>query len=106
LTKLERVGIDLDESQLPLTGYKTISKISPQIETPNSDKNFSFTFGAAQLPGDVPTFGAAQVLNISTGYKLDTRESGRYLSYKLEVPNDKDFSFSSFDVEIYAMGKR
>lgn len=105
-TKLERVGIDLDESQLPLTGYKTISKISPQIETPNSDKNFSFTFGAAQLPGDVPTFGAAQVLNISTGYKLDTRESGRYLSYKLEVPNDKDFSFSSFDVEIYAMGKR
>jgi len=105
-TKLERVGIDLDESQLPLTGYKTISKISPQIETLNSDKNFSFTFGAAQLPGDVPTFGAAQVLNISTGYKLDTRESGRYLSYKLEVPDDKDFSFSSFDVEIYAMGKR
>jgi len=104
--KLERVGIDLDESQLPLTGYKAISKISPQIETGNSDKSFVFTFGAAQLPTDVPTFGASQTLDISSGYKIDTRTSGRYLSYKVDITDNKDFSFSGFDVEIFGMGKR
>lgn len=104
--KLERVGIDLDESKLPLTGYKNINKVTPQIETVNSNKVFSFTFGAAQLPPDVPTYGSAQSIDISTSYKIDTRQSGRYLSYKMELDDTKDFTVSGFDVDIFAMGKR
>ncbi|MAN60910.1 MAG: hypothetical protein CMI60_03080 [Parvibaculum sp.] len=105
--KLERIGIDLDEAQVELTGYKVINKITPQILTPNSDKEFKFTFGAANIPASAPSYGAAQTLNISTDYKLDSRASGRYLSYKLdETTTIKDFAFSGFDLDVAITGRR
>jgi len=105
--KLERTGIDLDEMQVELTGYKVINKVVPQIQTTNSDKEFKFTFGAANLSSDVPNYSGTQTLNISTGYKLDSRASGRYLSYKLnETAVIKDFTFSGFDLDVYVTGKR
>ena len=104
--KLERIGIDLDEAQIPLTGYKVINSIVPQVDTTNTNKAFNFTFGAAQLATDTPSYGAAQTLNISTSYKLDTRTSGRYLSYKLDVSDDKDFNFSGFDIDVILTGRR
>jgi len=105
--KLERTGIDLDEMQVELTGYKVINKVVPQIQTTNSDKEFKFTFGAANLSSDVPNYSGTQTLNISTDYKLDSRASGRYLSYKLnETAVIKDFTFSGFDLDVYVTGKR
>jgi hypothetical protein len=105
--KLERVGIDLDEMQVPLSGYKVISKIIPQVTTTNSDKDFKFTFGAANLSSDAPSYSTTQTLNISTDYKLDSRASGRYLSYKFEESTTvKDFSLSGFDFEVAVTGRR
>jgi hypothetical protein len=105
--KLERVGIDLDEMGVPLSGYKVISRVTPQISTSNTDKNFKFTFGAANLSADTPSYGAIQTLDTSTDYKLDSRTSGRYLSYKLDESTiTKDFAFSGFDLDVVVTGRR
>ena len=103
---LERTGIDLDEQGIPLTGYKVITKVTPQISTPNSDGDFNFTFGASTLPTADPNYGTSQVFDALSDYKVDTRISGRYLSYKLTSDNLKDFAFSGMDVEVAVTGRR
>ena len=42
----------------------------------------------------------------STEYKVDTRISGRYLSYKVQTSEIKDFTLSGMDVEVVATGRR
>ena len=104
---LERTGIDLDqEAQLPLSSYKIIKRLYPQISTPSTDKFFDFTFGAADLPPNVPLYEAPVTFDSSTEYKVDTRISGRYLSYKVQTSEIKDFTLSGMDVEVVATGRR
>lgn len=105
---VERTGIDLDEVEIPLSGYKVITKITPQVVTTNSSKTFDFTFGSAPLAPDVPNYGDKQTIDISTDYKLDTRQGGRYLSYKMTLDNgdNKDFALSGFDLDVVVTGRR
>lgn len=103
---LERVGIDLDEQGIPLTGYKVITNVVPQISTPNADGEFNFTFGAATTPNATPNYGTAVTFDALNGYKVDTRISGRYLSYKLTSDTLKDFAFSGMDAEVVVTGRR
>lgn len=103
---LERTGIDLDEQGYPISGYKVINTFYPQMNTPNSDGNFQFTFGAADIPTSTPNYEAATTFDSAAKYKVDTRISGRYLSYKLELPALKDFTFSGMDVNVIVTGRR
>tara|TARA_B110000093_G_scaffold44809_1_gene47872 strand:+ start:466 stop:1758 length:1293 start_codon:yes stop_codon:yes gene_type:complete len=102
---LERVGIDLDELS-PLTGYKVINKIHPQVDTTDANKQFTFVFGAADLIGDATKYGAPIVFNGTTDHKIDTRAAGRYLSYKMTVADNKDFNFLGFDLDVLTTGRR
>ena len=103
---LERVGMDLDDAGIPLNGYKVISKIYPQISTPNSNGNFEFTFGAADTPNAAPNYSATVTFDALQDYKVDTRIAGRYLSYKMTTPSDKDFALSGMDLEVIVTGRR
>ena len=103
---LERTGIDLDEQGTPISGYKVINTFYPQMNTPNADGNFEFTFGAADIPTATPTYDVTVTFDSNTEYKVDTRISGRYLSYKLACPTIKDFSFSGMDVDVIVTGRR
>ena len=103
---VERVGIDLDETKVPLSGYKVINAIYPQATTTNSNKSIVFTFGASDVPNSEPTYGSATTFNTGTDYKIDSRSAGRYLSYKIEVADNKDFEVSGFDIDISATGSR
>ena len=103
---IERVGLDLDEQGIPLTGYKVISRLAPQVSTDSSNGQFEFTFGAADTPHATPNYGSAVTFNALTDYKVDARMSGRYLSYKLATTADKDFNFTGMDVEITVTGRR
>ena len=104
---VERTGIDLDEVEIPLSGYKVITKITPQVVTANTDKTFDFTFGSAELSSGVPNYGPLQTLDTSVDYKLDTRQGGRYLSYKMTLDDDnKDFALSGFDLDVVVTGRR
>lgn len=102
---LERVGIDLDEMS-QLSGYKIINKLYPQIETPSSDKVFNFSMGGANLLSDAPTYETTVSFDSSVDYKIDSRASGRYLSYKVDIPVAKDFSFTGFDLDVSITGRR
>jgi hypothetical protein len=103
---LERVGIDLDDAGIPLSGYKVVSRLYPQVSTPNSDGTFSFTFGAADTPNASPNYSTSVTFNALTDYKVDTRMSGRYLSYKMTSSTLKDFAFSGMDAELVVTGRR
>ena len=103
---VERVGIDLDETKVPLSGYKVVNAIYPQATTTNSNKSITFTFGASDIPNSDPTYGNSTVFNTGTDYKIDSRSAGRYLSYKILVSDNKDFEVSGFDIDISATGAR
>ena len=104
---LERVGIDLDEAQNELRGYKNISRIYPPAMTKNTDDTtLSFQFGAADVPNGTPNYDNAVTFDLNLDYKIDTRAAGRYLSYKITVSDQKDFEFSGFDLEVTATGRR
>lgn len=103
---LERIGIDLDELQIPLTGYKNIRKMVPQFSTVATNKTFDVSMGAADLSTDVPTYDQSYNFNSGTEYKIDSRSSGRYLSYKVETNTEKDFTISGFDFDVIATGRR
>ena len=104
---LERVGIDLDEIQSELRGYKNISRIYPQAKTNNTDDTtLSFEFGSADRPNQAPNFQTAVAFDVNDDYKIDTRAAGRYLSYKLTISDQKDFEFSGFDLEVTTTGRR
>jgi hypothetical protein len=83
-----------------------ITKIFPQITTPATEHEFTFTFGAADLAPDAPAYGSSVTFNNSTDHKLDTRIAGRYLSYKVETPTIKDFTLSGMDINIVTTGRR
>ena len=102
---LERQGIDLDELS-SLNGYKVISKILPQVDTSNPNKQFTFTFGASNLLGDAAVYDPSITFDGATDYKIDTRVAGRYLSYKMTMSDDKDFGFIGFDLDVTTTGRR
>ena len=103
---LERQGIDLDEQGIPISGYKVISRILPQVSTVNPDATFEFTFGAATVPLSTPNYDDPITFDALVDYKVDTRMSGRYLSYKLTSDTLKDFAFSGMDAEVVVTGRR
>lgn len=103
---LERTGIDLDEQGIALSGYKVINTFYPQMNTPNSNGNFEFTFGAADIPTATPNYDDPITFDCSSEYKVDTRIAGRYLSYRLSSSSLKDFSFSGMDVNVIVTGRR
>ena len=104
---LERVGIDLDEINDKISGYKVIQRILPQVATSNTnDTNVTFSFGASDIPNNTPTYGTNVTFDIAADYKIDSRASGRYLSYKVTFTDNKDFEFSGFDLEVSTTGAR
>ena len=105
----ERVGVDLDEMKQSIDGYKVITRLLPQLSTFNTDNtNFTFQFGASDIPNQTPTYGTAVTFDTSVDYKIDSRAAGRYLSYKVSLADSdyKDFSFSGFDIDVTTTGSK
>lgn len=104
---LERVGIDLDDvTSLPLATYKVLKRVTPQISSKAQDQTFLFSFGAANFLAETPSFNEPQTFNPMTQYKVDTRVSGRFFSYKMTTEDLKDFKFSGMDLDVFATGRR
>ena len=104
---LERTGIDLDEAGMTASQYVVCTRIYPQADTINTaDTTMNFEFGASDIPRATPTYQAPQVFNVATDHKIDSRAAGRYLSYRVTIPDNKDFEISGFDLEVTATGRR
>lgn len=105
---VERIGLDLDEIREPLDGYKVVTRMLPQIATTNpTDTDITIEFGSSDVPSGTPTYSTSTTYDIATGYKVDSRASGRYLSYKFSKASDDyaDFEISGFDLDVTVTGR-
>jgi hypothetical protein len=101
---LLREGVDADELQAELRGYKLISSIYPQGRLDSDAQAIIFTFGTADYVTDAPEYGVSQTWD-RTYYKLDFNQAGRFLAYRVEQTDFKTFSFSGFDFDITLLGR-
>jgi hypothetical protein len=103
---LIREGMDLDELDADLRGYKIILGIYPQGRLDPSAAPLTFTFGATDYPNVPPVYGVPQTYNAREDYKLDFTDAGRFLSMKMEYPDYKTMSLSGIDVDLDVLGER
>jgi len=102
---IERVGIDIDEEGIPLTAYKVIQAFYPQIGV-TGQGTVDFQFGASDILGQEPTWGPRITYDPSVDNRVDNRESGRYLAYRMYHQGTTDFAFSGLDAKVTERGRR
>lgn len=106
ISTIERQGIDLDEAGAEIRAYKTVSKMYPQMLTFDPSLSMTVKIGSSDLPNATPSYSTTSSFSAETDYKVDSRASGRYLSYSFEVPALKNFEISGFDADIISTSKR
>jgi len=102
---LERDGIDLDEINVDLRGYKTISSIYPQARLGSGASNLMINAGASDGFNQPATFVGWQPYNGNDLYKLDFNVAGRYLSLQIKFSDYKELSVSGFDLDMKVTGQ-
>lgn len=103
---VERAGIDLDELQATLRGYKTIKSIFPQAEFEVTDGSFFWQLGATDLPGGAIVYSTNFNYSPNSQYRIDSKVAGRYLAYKISTSNIENFRISGFDAELSVISRR
>jgi hypothetical protein len=103
---VSREGIDLDELQATLRGYKSIRSIFPQAEFEVTDGVFLWQLGATDLPGGAIVYSTNYSYSPSTEYRIDSKVAGRYLAYKVSTEDIENFRISGFDADIVVTSKR
>jgi hypothetical protein len=101
-----REGIDLDEQQAGLRGYKQIRSVVPQAQFEVTDGQFLWQLGATDLPGGAIVYSTNYMYSPDTEYKIDTKVSGRYLAYKISTSDIENFRISGFDADIIVTSRR
>lgn len=105
--RLEKTGIDLDEVDAEIRGYKNTIALYPQGRVSDPTKALEFEVGATDYADVVPFFQPAQGFTGGEGnYKIDTRMAGRYLALKVNYDSYKDFSLSGLDFDVIITGDR
>jgi hypothetical protein len=102
---LEKEHIDLDETGAPLTMFKTVNEVTPQMRV-SAAIPVEFTFGANDIHGISPVWDPPITYDPRTDYRVDTRLSGRYLAMRLTVASAMDFSLSGLDANVLPNGNR
>jgi hypothetical protein len=98
---IERDGVDLDEVNADLQGYKVVASIFPQARLGAGAANLMIAVGASDSYNVPATFPLGyQPYNGVDLYKLDFNVAGRWLSYRIRFDDYKEFSISGLDVEI------
>jgi hypothetical protein len=101
----ERIGIDMDETGAELTSYKVIQAIYPQLGLLGEVPVY-FQFGASDIVGEDPVWGPLLPYDPRLENKVDTREPGRYLAYRMYYSGNDDFAFSGLDAKVTKRGRR
>jgi hypothetical protein len=103
---VSRTGIDMDELQLPLRGYKYINSVVPQAEYDVSYGTFYWEIGATDLAGGPVVYSTAYDYKPSSDYIINSRAFGRYLAYKVTMNYADNFRFSGFDLDVLSLNRR
>lgn len=103
---IERVGVDLDEIQAELRQYKVINAIYPQVKCQNPDQTVKFQFAGTLYPEAASSFASTISYNPTNDYQINTREGGRYLSWRMTSDDYYDFELTGFDASVVSTGRR
>lgn len=103
---VERIGIDLDDTGLPLKSYKTVLSFLPQAEFEASDGFLTLRIGSADKASEAIVWRTVKDFRPSDTEKIDTKASGKYLAYRLSMNDIEDFKFSGFDAEVVSTSRR
>jgi hypothetical protein len=102
---LERTGLDLDEADAELIGYKLCSCLVPQGRFSADANPLVFTVGSSDHPDESPIWGISQTWDRNFN-RVDHNVAGRYLHYRIEQNGYRAFSLSGFDLDLTLLGKR
>lgn len=103
---LLRDGIDLDELDANLRGYKVILAVYPQGRLDAAAAPLSFTMGVTDYPNVPAVYSDAQTYDALENYKLDFTAAGRFLSMRIDYADYKTMSLSGLDVDLDVLGER
>ena len=104
---IERLGLDLDETQAPLRAYKQIKAIIPQITSIDNNVNINVKLGYTIHPTDTTgIYPTNQNYVCGTDYKIDSKSNGRLVAYRLTSDTASYFNFSAADIEVEVTGGR
>lgn len=104
---VERVGLDLDETQAPLRAYKQIRSIIPQISAIDSEVEVDVSLGYTTHPTETEAvYPTEAAYLVGTDYKIDSKANGRLVAYRVESDSASYFNFSAADIEVEVTGAR
>jgi hypothetical protein len=101
-----REGIDLDEVQAGLRGYKYINSVVPQSEFELSTGSFKWEIGSTDLPNGPVSYTTTYDFKPNEDYIINSRAFGRYLAYRVTVTDTNVFRFSGFDADVRSFNRR
>ena len=97
---IRREGIDLDEIGAEISGRKMLSTIYPQVAVIGDDDEFLIRLGRSIYSGSTVEWEAPVRFRPSTQYKVDTRNTGRYLAMEFIIPPGSYAELSGYDLDI------
>jgi hypothetical protein len=106
LAYAESLHRDLDEIAPTLYGRKATGRAVPQYRVYNEDHQFAMRIGHSQGPtGDV-TWSPLKTFTGHQSAKYDQRSTGRYISFRVEIPVGSYAEFSGFDLDVTVISGR
>lgn len=103
---VEHGGLDLDDLGPPLTSYKVIRALYPQVSTSGPNGAFYVRVGASMTTAAGTVNAPWLVYNPYTDYRVDTLVGGRILSWGFRATDQRDFELSAFDLDVVVTSKR
>ncbi|MBW7970944.1 hypothetical protein [Bradyrhizobium sp. BR 10289] len=103
---LERRGIDLDELNADLRGYKTLSSVYPQVRLGSGAANLMIDVGVSDtFNSNNPNWTGYQPYDGADLYKLDYNAAGRWLAIRMKFSDYKELTILGFDLDLKITSK-
>lgn len=103
---LARDGIDLDELNQDLRGYKVLASIYPQVRLGTGAAQLMINGGSGDAYNDPAVFIGYQPYDGVTLTKCDFNTAGRYVSLQFMFSDYKEITIAGYDMEIRMTSKR
>jgi len=100
---LERIGIDLDEVQLPIDTFKSVRFIKPQCKM-FGGASLMVKSGASSYEDEDVTYGDPLEFAPRVTAYVGSDASGRYLAIHVAPSILTDFELTGFDIDVIANG--
>ena len=103
---IERLGVDLDETQAPLRSMKQLNSAVPQIGVTNNAHTVNIKLGFTDLPTASTATYTSSTFTPGSEYKVDARANGRLVAYKIEETSGNYYNLSGIDFDITMLSSR